>query len=594
MDPPDIEVWNDIKDGLTKGLRQAGGHRRNKEVGHGIHNEMRIKCEYLEERRIIQVPVPVKYDELLSKVKQYYGSALGMHYTISDGECYIPIKGQHELEQAVNLWEKGDHKRSLRIHLSRDEVNSNNSPTPPGKLGELFSTTYEGRSIGTTHDRYSPPPGSIPAHEEGHLCPSSSFTTSEGEFIPEHSETVRSHNDHPLADSNDSSLSGSRNSLDSSYVSNLGDTYPMRRKNSGRSATSDTAYEDPKAQEREYSKGGTYPTRLRPTTTKDREGSKTFPRGWGRNLEQGTFYSPTVGSERSLSTSSSSSGLAQDFDSPDGRRKKETPRAPVNWKKGKLLGAGAFGQVFLCYDVDSGRELGVKQVAIGAMSADISKEVRALESEIQLLKNLQHERIVQYFGTQSDKSYLSIFMEYMPGGSVKDELQSYGALTENVTRKYTSQVLQGIVYLHKHMIVHRDIKGANILRDSSGNVKLGDFGASKRLHTICTSSNIKSVTGTPYYMSPEVIGGEGYGRKADVWSLGCTVVEMLTKSPPWADFEAMAAIFKIATADHPKYTLPDYVSDIAKAFLQLTFIKSAHERPTTEQLLCHRFCNEFT
>lgn len=113
-----------------------------------------------------------------------------------------------------------------------------------------------------------------------------------------------------------------------------------------------------------------------------------------------------------------------------------------------------------------------------------------------------------------------------------------------MTRRYTRQILEGVSYLHSNMIVHRDIKGkvqhlvlffgswrtaadvclsssfsgANILRDSVGNVKLGDFGASRRLQTICLSgTGIMSVTGTPYWMSPEVISGEGYGRKADIW-----------------------------------------------------------------------------
>ncbi|KFZ50170.1 Mitogen-activated protein kinase kinase kinase 2, partial [Podiceps cristatus] len=197
------------------------------------------------------------------------------------------------------------------------------------------------------------------------------------------------------------------------------------------------------------------------------------------------------------------------------------------------------------------------------------------------LKNLLHERIVQYYGFLRDppERTLSIFMEYMPGGSIKDQLKSYGALTENVTRKYTRQILEGVHYLHSNMIVHRDIKG---------NVKLGDFGASKRLQTICLSgTGMKSVTGTPYWMSPEVISGEGYGRKADIWSVGCTVVEMLTEKPPWAEFEAMAAIFKIATQPtNPQ--LPPHVSDHARDFLKRIFIE-AKLRPFADELLRHTF-----
>ncbi|XP_007954588.2 mitogen-activated protein kinase kinase kinase 2 [Orycteropus afer afer] len=291
------------------------------------------------------------------------------------------------------------------------------------------------------------------------------------------------------------------------------------------------------------------------------------------------------------SPDNSGSGSCPSLDSPlDGFPPYTAPRAPTNWRLGKLLGQGAFGRVYLCYDVDTGRELAVKQVQFDPESPETSKEVNALECEIQLLKNLLHERIVQYYGCLRDpqEKTLSIFMEYMPGGSVKDQLKAYGALTENVTRKYTRQILEGVHYLHSNMIVHRDIKGANILRDSTGNVKLGDFGASKRLQTICLSgTGMKSVTGTPYWMSPEVISGEGYGRKADIWSVGCTVVEMLTEKPPWAEFEAMAAIFKIATQPtNPK--LPPHISDYTRDFLKQIFVE-AKLRPSADELLRHMF-----
>ncbi|XP_059583487.1 uncharacterized protein LOC132250420 [Alligator mississippiensis] len=268
------------------------------------------------------------------------------------------------------------------------------------------------------------------------------------------------------------------------------------------------------------------------------------------------------------------------------------PRAPTNWRLGKLLGQGAFGKVYLCYDADTGRELAVKQVQFDPDSPETSKEVNALECEIQLLKNLLHERIVQYYGCLRDppERTLSIFMEYMPGGSIKDQLKAYGALTENVTRKYTRQILEGVHYLHRNKIVHRDIKGANVLRDSAGNVKLGDFGASKRLQTLSLSGmGMKSVTGTPYWMSPEVIRGEGYGRKADIWSVGCTVVEMLTEKPPWAEFEAMAAIFKIGT-EPTNPQLPHDVSHHAQDFLKWIFIE-AKLRPSADELLRHTFAH---
>ncbi|XP_045066258.1 mitogen-activated protein kinase kinase kinase 3-like [Coregonus clupeaformis] len=324
------------------------------------------------------------------------------------------------------------------------------------------------------------------------------------------------------------------------------------------------------------------------------DGRRTFPRSF---MPQENLFQ-LVPSSRTRSYNGDSTlqysdlrtlGRATEKSCPH-REAAASPRAPVNWRQGKLLGRGAFGEVYLCYDVDTGRELAAKQVPFDPDCQETSKEVNALECEVQLLKNLHHERIVQYYGSTRDleQRKLTIFVEFMPGGSIKDQLKAYGALTEKVTRRYTRQILQGVFYLHSNMIVHRDIKGANILRDSTGNIKLGDFGASKRIQTICMSgTGIKSVTGTPYWMSPEVINGEGYGRKADVWSVACTVVEMLTQKPPWAEYEAMAAIFKIATQP-TKPLLPEGVSEAARDFVRQVFVEEKW-RPTAENLLSHPF-----
>ncbi|XP_041098986.1 mitogen-activated protein kinase kinase kinase 3-like isoform X4 [Polyodon spathula] len=381
----------------------------------------------------------------------------------------------------------------------------------------------------------------------------------------------------------DNSLSDSCHSLDSPPFSQSGTSRDWNCMNQSREYTGCR-----------YGKGGTFPRQFHISHhRKDySDGRRTFPRSF---MPQENLFQLVPSRTHSYNGDSTSpsiqySDLRTMRWDPEEAVPCKSPQAPVNWRLGKLLGRGAFGEVYLCYDADTGRELAVKQVPFDPESHETSKEVNSLECEIQLLKNLHHERIVQYYGCLRDpeEKKLSIFVEFMPGGSIKDQLKAYGALTESVTRRYTRQILQGVFYLHSNMIVHRDIKGANILRDSSGNVKLGDFGASKRIQTICMSgSGMKSVTGTPYWMSPEVISGEGYGRKADVWSVGCTVVEMLTEKPPWAEYEAMAAIFKIATQP-TKPRLPEGVSDSCRDFLMQIFVEEKR-RPTAEELLGHSF-----
>ncbi|KAH3747789.1 hypothetical protein DPMN_182221, partial [Dreissena polymorpha] len=415
------------------------------------------------------------------------------------------------------------------------------------------------------------------------------------------------------------SMSNSVSSLDSSYVSGheafRGETYPLRgsHRTSRQSILSDGAIESGYDSQNRF---GTYPRNSYPVATNaNMDVHRTFPRATMNNRVRSELSTTSLrslasrASDGTLSTSSSSSGYPPDpEDSPEGRLFKrnsaegspifnpafsKSPRCPTNWRKGHRLGSGAFGEVYECFDHDSGRELAVKVVKLNGINADVSKEVRALENELILLRNFAHERIVQYYGCAAEGQDLMIFMEYMPGGSVFDIINKYGALQEAVAGKYTRQILEGLAYLHKNSIVHRDIKGANVLRDNNGNVKLSDFGTSKRLQTIKVHSRQEkgTVVGTPYWMAPEVINGEHYGRKADVWSVGCTVVEMLTKKPPWPELETMAAIYKIATAEFPKYQLPEGTSDRAQDFLRLVFRRNFPERPTSEDLLSHPFVN---
>ncbi|KAG2727463.1 hypothetical protein I3760_01G158700 [Carya illinoinensis] len=193
---------------------------------------------------------------------------------------------------------------------------------------------------------------------------------------------------------------------------------------------------------------------------------------------------------------------------------------PIRWRKGELIGCGAFGRVYMGMNLNSGELL--------------AAHIRGLEEEVKLLKNLSHPNIVRYLGTAREEDSLNILLEFIPGGSISSLLGKFGSFPESVIRMYTKQLLLGLEYLHKNGIMHRDIKGANILVDNKGCIKLADFGASKKVVELATINGAKSMKGTPYWMAPEVILQTGHSFSADIWSVGCTVIEMATGKPPWS------------------------------------------------------------
>ena len=169
-------------------------------------------------------------------------------------------------------------------------------------------------------------------------------------------------------------------------------------------------------------------------------------------------------------------------------------------------------------------------------------------------------------------------------------LSKFGPFAERVVAVYTRQILEGLAYLHRNQIMHRDIKGANILVDNTGVVKLADFGASRQLADLVTmESGFKSMKGTPYWMAPEVIKQTGHGRQADIWSVACTAVEMITAKPPWSEYATqVSALFHIASAKGPP-PLPGGLSPEALDFLLLCFNRVPKDRPNATRLLQHPF-----
>lgn len=272
---------------------------------------------------------------------------------------------------------------------------------------------------------------------------------------------------------------------------------------------------------------------------------------------------------------------------------------PKHWLKGARIGAGSFGTVFLGMNPFTGELMAVKQIPLPKKNSkgDVESTMMEQEREMTLLKQLNHENIVRYYGLSTDDVNLNIFLEYVPGGSVQLMLKLYGPFEEPLIRNFIRQVLIGLLYLHGEDIIHRDIKGANILIDIKGTVKIGDFGISKKVSTLEEESQQNqqqpmpprrlSLQGLVYWMAPEVVKQTAYTKKADIWSVGCLIVEMFTGKHPFPEFSQMQAIFKIGTHISPQ--IPEWCTDEGKEFLGMTFEMDYNKRPDAVDLLAMPF-----
>ncbi|KAL8205854.1 hypothetical protein R6Q57_009405 [Mikania cordata] len=271
-----------------------------------------------------------------------------------------------------------------------------------------------------------------------------------------------------------------------------------------------------------------------------------------------------------------------------------------NWQKGEFLGSGSFGTVFEGF-TEMGDFFAVKEVSL--LEQGSQENIQQLQQEISLLSQFHHVNIVQYLGTDTVDGKLYIFLELVTKGSLAKLYQKY-ELRDSQVSAYTRQILSGLNYLHERKVVHRDIKCANILVDASGSVKLADFGLAKARKTQCfiillslatALNDIKSCKGTPYWMAPEVVksrSSNGYGLAADIWSLGCTVLEMLTRKVPYSHLEGFQALFRIGRGEPPP--IPETLSKEAQDFILKCLQVNPHARPTAAQLLDHSFVRRRT
>eukprot|EP01062_Namystynia_karyoxenos_P052176 TRINITY_DN4155_c0_g1_i3.p1 TRINITY_DN4155_c0_g1~~TRINITY_DN4155_c0_g1_i3.p1 ORF type:complete len:1300 (+),score=164.54 TRINITY_DN4155_c0_g1_i3:461-3901(+) len=281
------------------------------------------------------------------------------------------------------------------------------------------------------------------------------------------------------------------------------------------------------------------------------------------------------------------------------------PCVPKNWQRGQLLGRGSFGSVYMGIRQD-GTLMAVKTVQIG--SGLDEDQLGALMREVEVMSTLSHEHIVDYYGItyDQDTNELCIYMEYMDGGSLGSFVRKLQEpLREPAAAAYLRQILLGVGYLHSHGVIHRDLKGDNILMAQEGRcVKIADFGTSKRLKAGALGeahqTAATTMAGTPLWMAPEVINAgekkgekkEAYTFKADVWSVGVVACELLNRGkPPWPAYQTTwQAVFAIGhhEADLPP-EIPKEMGPDALDFLRRCFSPDPAKRAPVEELLAHKW-----
>jgi len=253
----------------------------------------------------------------------------------------------------------------------------------------------------------------------------------------------------------------------------------------------------------------------------------------------------------------------------------------VNMKK---IGEGTFGEVFVGLDIRT-----LEKVAIKKMNLKENYE-EDLITEVDMMNTLRHPNIVRYISSYRVGDFLWVVMEFMGGGSLTDilELHKFLDIREDCIARIMLESLKAIEYIHSLHRIHRDIKSDNILLDTNGTVKLADFGYTVQL----TESKRKRNTtiGTPYWEAPEVITGDLYDSKVDIWSLGIMALEIAEGEPPYMDLPPLTALRLIVVDGIP--ALSDKFSKQLRDFVGCCLEIKSVDRATSQELLRHPFLSK--
>uniref|UniRef100_A0A1I8ARQ6 non-specific serine/threonine protein kinase n=1 Tax=Steinernema glaseri TaxID=37863 RepID=A0A1I8ARQ6_9BILA len=245
------------------------------------------------------------------------------------------------------------------------------------------------------------------------------------------------------------------------------------------------------------------------------------------------------------------------------------------------IGEGSTGVVVTAVNRRTGRKVAIKKM-------NLRKQQRRelLFNEVVIMREYKHKHVIEMFNAHLVDDELWVIMEYMEGGALTD-IVTQTRMTEEMIATVCAQCLDALAFLHAKGVIHRDIKSDSILLARNGVVKLSDFGFCGQLSGDFPKR--RSLVGTPYWMSPEVISRLPYGTEADIWSFGIMIMEMVLGEPPFFSEAPLQAMRKIRDREPPKFPAEANVSPELESFLGRCLVRETQGRATAEELLRHPF-----